>query len=146
MSTNKRKRSVYRNYIADALRTEADYGPVMGRIVLNPNLLRLLHAAIGLSTEVGEFADTIKKAVFYGAPLDKVNIQEESGDIHWYLALIEAYLGNNDFSRTLDINIKKLRARFPNKFEEIDALERDLAAERQVLETGSYPDATPNQP
>jgi NTP pyrophosphatase (non-canonical NTP hydrolase) len=33
-------------------------------------------------------------------------------------------------------NIEKLRARFPDKFTEVDALERDLEVEREILENG----------
>jgi hypothetical protein len=38
----------------------------------------LLHAALGLCTEAGELADPIKKAMFYGKPLDVANIKEDA--------------------------------------------------------------------
>ena len=37
----------------------------------------LMHAALGLSGEAGEFADCIKKHLAYGQPLDKANAAEE---------------------------------------------------------------------
>lgn len=126
-------RSVYRNYISDALRTESPYEPVIGRVVLDPSLLRLLHASLGLSTEVGELVDVVKKAVFYGKPVDKVNLKEECGDLLWYVALVMAYLGETDFTDTMRINIDKLRIRYPHLFTEDNAVSRDLPAERQVL-------------
>jgi NTP pyrophosphatase (non-canonical NTP hydrolase) len=43
---------------------------------------------------------------------------------------------NLDFEKLLDINIAKLKVRFPDKFTEEQALNRDLDSERQVLENG----------
>lgn len=47
-----------------------------------------------------------------------------------------AFCRNNDFDITKiwDTNIAKLQARYPEKFTEEDALNRDLAKERQILE------------
>lgn len=95
--------------------------------------IELLHASLGMTTESGEFADAIKKWILYGKELDYVNLQEEVGDLLWYIALV---------SRQLDIplesifnrNIAKLKARYGDKFTEQAALNRDLAAERKALE------------
>lgn len=96
-------------------------------------LARLLHAAMGLTTESGEFMDALKKHFFYGKPIDETNLVEELGDELWYIALALRTLGSS-FEDAMERNIKKLRVRYPAKFEERRALERDLDAERAALE------------
>ena len=39
----------------------------------------LLHGAMGLCTESGEIMDALKRHIFYGSPLDILNIKEEIG-------------------------------------------------------------------
>lgn len=96
---------------------------------------RLLHAGIGMVTESAEFIDAIKKHVFYGKPLDKVNLKEELGDLLWYIEIAMDALGTTaeELQRT---NIAKLKARYPNKFSLENAENRDLATERAILEKG----------
>lgn len=95
--------------------------------------IELLHAGLGLATEAGEFLQAVGDHVFDGLDLDTVNIGEEIGDSLWYLAKAAKFTGT-----TLELeqvrNIAKLAKRFPNKFENAAALERDLDAERTVLE------------
>ncbi len=113
------------SFIQDALRTES------------PNYFqqdpRVLHAAFGLVTEAGELLDALKKASFYGRELDVTNIKEEAGDILWYLAILFDAVGT-DFETEQARVIAKLKARFPEKFTEQNAFERDLDTEREVLE------------
>ena len=72
--------------------------------------------------------------VLIGAkPLDNVNLLEELGDQTWYIALALRYLESN-FGEIFDGNIAKLRKRFPDKFTEAAAINRDLDGERAVLE------------
>jgi NTP pyrophosphatase (non-canonical NTP hydrolase) len=97
--------------------------------------MNLLHAAMGISTESGELMDAFKRKIFYGKPLDVVNVKEEIGDIMWYVAILLREL-DLDFHELLQLNIDKLRARFPEKFTEHHALNRDLGAERDILEGG----------
>lgn len=96
--------------------------------------MRLLHAALGLQTEAGEFADPIKKYVFYGKPIDHVLLEEELGDLTWYIALACNALGL-DMMAVMEKNVAKLKQRYPEKFTEDKALNRDLDAERKILET-----------
>lgn len=120
-------------YVVDAAkRTEPDYEVVVKRLS-DPKLVRLLHAAMGMATEVAEFIDQLKKHIFYGKPLDTVNLKEELGDNTWYerIAVDELETTLFDIYYT---NIEKLKARFPDKFSEESALDRDLAAEREILE------------
>lgn len=93
---------------------------------LNP---RIFHSIIGIATEATELLEALIKP-----DLDGVNILEEFGDINWYQALgIDALEG--DFDQILETNIKKLKARYPEKFTSDCAINRDLEAERIILET-----------
>ena len=94
---------------------------------------RLLHAGIGMVTEAGEFIDALKKAIFYGSELDRVNLREELGDMTWYLSMAISELGTT-YEEVMDINIAKLKARYPEKFTLDKASNRDLSAEREILE------------
>lgn len=124
-----------KDYIKDATVTDLmDYGPVLERLQ-NLHTVRLLHAAMGLCTEAGEFMDMLKKHILYGKPLDEVNLKEELGDKLWYAALALDEL-KSTFEQVMDTNITKLRARYPNKFTERDALNRNLDKEREILENG----------
>ena len=129
-------------YIADALRTESPVTPeLVERLTGIP---RDIHALMGLVTETGELVDAFKRFIFYGKPVDEVNIKEEIGDLFWYLAILcDAHrLG---FESVMAANIEKLRARYPQKFDEEKALFRDLDEERQVLETGRDPDTADSE-
>lgn len=98
--------------------------------------LDILHAIIGKATESGELLEALFDAAIYGKPLDRINIIEEVGDGFWYDAVLMHALDFN-FGQAQAINIEKLRARFPNKFTEYDAQNRDLNAERKILENGA---------
>lgn len=83
----------------------------------------LLHAALGLCGEAGEFADCIKKHWAYEQPLNRANAIEELGDLMWYLALACSAL-DVGMDEVAAINIDKLRKRYPAKYQD------DLAALR----------------
>lgn len=112
-------------FIKDAIRTESPnfHQP-------NP---RVLHAAIGCVTESGEMLDALKKQMYYGRELDVVNVKEEAADLLWYLAILFDELGT-DFETEQTRVIAKLKARFPEKFTEQKAFDRDLETERKILE------------
>lgn len=107
---------------------------MLHRLTDNPTV-RLIHAGFGMCTEAGEFQDQLKRHLFYGKPLDGVNLAEEIGDMMWYLALAANAL-NVDLIDVATKNIAKLKARYPDKFTEHDAAEenRDREAERKILE------------
>jgi NTP pyrophosphatase (non-canonical NTP hydrolase) len=98
-----------------------------------PELADLIHAMIGCVTESAELAEHVRDVLTGAKPLDAVNLKEEFGDQLWYVALGLRFLQSN-FGETFDTNIAKLRARFPDKFTEAAAMDRDIAAERAVLE------------
>tara|TARA_B100000900_G_scaffold308930_1_gene267632 strand:- start:13 stop:420 length:408 start_codon:yes stop_codon:yes gene_type:complete len=82
---------------------------------------RLLTAGIGLSGEVGEFNEIIKKLMFQNKTLDTVtheHLKRELGDIMWYI--IQACLALNvDLTDVIKGNKDKLSERFPKyRFDE----------------------------
>lgn len=122
-------------YTQLALRTEADAAnmALLGRL---GSAARLNHVTLGLASEVGEFADAAKTHIYYGKALDRVNLMEEAGDILWYLAILCDICGCT-FEQLQEMNINKLSARFPEKFNDVDAMNRDLEKERAILEGGA---------
>jgi NTP pyrophosphatase (non-canonical NTP hydrolase) len=126
-----------------AHRTEARVTGEMRLKLAAPRNIRLLHAAFGLCTEAGEFHDQLKRHTFYSAELDETNLIEELGDLMWYVALAANVLAVS-IEEIQEINIAKLKARFPEKFDEASAITRDLDVERDTLERAPAP--TPNIP
>lgn len=126
-----------KQYIKDATRTESTNFTAMNERLNDDGLKRLLHAGIGLSTEAGEFLDALKKHIFYGKELDKVNLAEEMGDLFWYMAIVADELGF-EFEEVMEKNIAKLKARYGEKFTEEAAEKRDLNREREILDTQSF--------
>lgn len=120
------------NYVSAAIRTEPhDLEPIKERL-MNHDTIRLLHAAMGMATEAGEFLDMVKKHVFYGKSLDFKNGKEELGDQLWYIALGISVLKEN-FDAILTGNIEKLRKRYPEKFDENHAINRNTDNELSHL-------------
>ena len=75
----------------------------------------LLNSALGLCGESGEVADIVKKFRFQGHDLDFEHIAKELGDIAWYLA-VGAHSIGYDLETILQMNVDKLKARYPNGF------------------------------
>lgn len=123
----------YKTYVEDAKRTDCDYEPVVGRVI-RVDTLRLLHAAMGLCTESGELLDNLKKHFFYGKPIDRTNLIEEAGDLLWYVAILADVLGMKTFNEIFQRNIAKLKTRYPEKFTEEKAENRNITEERATLE------------
>lgn len=94
---------------------------------------RILHAALGISTEAGELLDAVKKSLFYGKPLDRTNLIEELGDLEWYMAVLRDELGVTQ-EQVQAVNLAKLQIRYPERFTSEAATVRDLEAEREALE------------
>src|SRR5579863_9650908 len=101
---------------------------------LTPQVIRLLHSAIGIITEGAEMLDQLAEHIFDDKELDLVNLVEELGDNMWYVGV-----GSNALYISLeDIKAKnnaKLKARYPHKFTEDKAIVRDLPQERAILES-----------
>lgn len=101
------------------------------------DLLRILHASIGVITEGGELVEALEKG-FAGEELDFVNIAEENGDVDWYQAILyniakERGLSINEES-VRERNVRKLMKRYPDGYADVNANVRDLESERKILE------------
>lgn len=121
------------DFIKGVLRTEALIDEEVKVRMNDPKTARLLHAAMGMETEVGEFMDELKKVIFYGKVLDVTNLKEELGDKLYYIGLAIDALGTS-FEEVMNMNHAKLKARYGNKFTEDAAKNRDLGTERNILE------------
>lgn len=95
-----------------------------------------IHGIIGLATEAGELLENLKNAL-NGHAIDRANVKEEIGDGKWYMAIL-ADVGQFEWGDDEQVNIAKLRARFPDRFTAHDAINRDLEAERAILEGNVY--------
>lgn len=93
----------------------------------------IIHAIIGIFTEAGEMLEALIEAIDLDKSLDAVNAKEETGDLFWYVAILARECGFT-FDAAQRVNIQKLRARFPDRFTEYDANNRNLAVERDILE------------
>jgi NTP pyrophosphatase (non-canonical NTP hydrolase) len=121
------------NYVENCLRTNSIVTEeFMGRLS-DPKNIQLLHACLGMTTEVGEFTDMLKKHLFYGKAFDFPNAIEELGDTAWYVAIAIDAL-RTTLNEVMTINIEKLRKRYPEKFTEDLAINRDADKEREFLE------------
>ena len=76
----------------------------------------LINAVLGLCGESGEVADIVKKAMFQGHELDVKHVAKELGDVAWYLAVGARAIGY-DLETIMQMNVEKLRARYPDGFD-----------------------------
>lgn len=76
---------------------------------------RFLIGALGTAGEAGEIVETIKKSIFHGHELDTKKLAREIGDVLWYLAILATAIGFN-LSDVAQLNVDKLRARYPEGF------------------------------
>jgi NTP pyrophosphatase (non-canonical NTP hydrolase) len=129
--------------VIDVMLREIEYdSQAHSNLVLTKNrlndheVIRLLHAILGIAGEVGELAQPLMDYLVSGVPIDQTNIAEEVGDSLWYHALIAKYQGLDELSPYLMINKDKLTKRYGTKWSKQGATERDLKAEREILERG----------
>ena len=104
-------------YQALALRTES-------RITTDPvPYIRVLEGLMGLNGEAGEAIDLMKKVLFQGHEFDREHMAKELGDIAWYLAVSADAIGY-DLESILQMNVDKLRTRYPDGFSTEQSLHR----------------------
>lgn len=99
-----------RNYQFLANRTAKDLGFRDG----------LIHAALGVTGESGEFADAVKRVAIYEGVPDRANMIEELGDLLWYIAYACEVLGEPLEIVARD-NIEKLKKRYPEAYSDFNA-------------------------
>ena len=119
----------FKEYIPKALRTEVYDGKIKERLTSEKGI-RLIHACMGMQTESAEFTDAMKKHFFYGKTIDIINLEEELGDLLWYMAIAIDACGF-DAIEIMKKNITKLQVRYPEKFTEEKALNRDTKKEME---------------
>lgn len=93
----------------------------------------IFHMLMGMTTEVGELTDAFKKNLAYEKPIDWVNVEEELGDLMFYIASF-CKIADIDLEAVIEKNVKKLEHRYPEKFSNDKANNRDLDGERKILE------------
>lgn len=82
----------------------------------------LFHAVFGLTSESGEVAGILQKA--YQGHLDSVeHLMKEAGDCLWMIAELCTAIGVS-LEDVMQLNIDKLRARYPDGFSEEKSLHR----------------------
>lgn len=96
-------------YQKEALRTDS------GMVILTDEG-RLTNGLMGLNGEAGEAIDILKKHLFQGHELDREHLAKELGDVAWYLAVTADALGYT-LEEILEMNVEKLRARYPDGFD-----------------------------
>lgn len=101
---------------------------------LKNNQLDNIHMLFGMTTEIGELVDVFKKELAYEKEIDWVNVQEEIGDIMFYIASF-CRMNHLDLETIIDKNVRKLSSRYSNKFDSDRAINRDLNKERNILES-----------
>jgi NTP pyrophosphatase (non-canonical NTP hydrolase) len=80
-------------------------------------------ALIGLTGEIGEMADPVKKHLWHGHDLDMDNLRKEVGDVMWYLATLCNAL-DISLEQAVAGNIEKLQKRYPDGFSSVRSLQR----------------------
>ena len=84
---------------------------------------RLIVSALGLAGEAGEFANIVKKITAHGHPFDQAALEDELGDVLWYLAEAVTAAGL-DLNEIGTQNVEKLIQRYPGGFSQEDSINR----------------------
>jgi hypothetical protein len=95
----------------------------------------LLHSVLGIIGEGAELAEAVLNYIENGGELDKVNINEELGDLDWYKVYGLKVIGFTN-QQCMEVNLNKLEGiRYKNGYSNEAANNRDLETEREVLES-----------
>lgn len=84
----------------------------------------ILNACLGLSGEVGELNDMIKKSIFHGHEMDYEGLKKELGDCMWYIVMMCDSFGWK-LEDIMRMNIEKLKKRYPGGFSEECSVNRE---------------------
>lgn len=76
----------------------------------------IINGLFGLSGEVGELTDMVKKWIFHEKELDEDHAKKELGDVMWYIAMICESFGWS-LDEIMQMNIDKLKKRYPDGFD-----------------------------
>lgn len=84
---------------------------------------RLANGLMGMNGEAGEAIDILKKHWYQGHELDVDHLAKELGDVLWYVSLSSDAIGYS-LEEIMEMNLKKLAARYPNGFESDKSINR----------------------
>lgn len=76
------------------------------------------NAASGIASEAGEINEIYKKIYFHGHPFNEAtmeHLKKEQGDLLWY-CMLNCFANGWDPREILQMNIDKLKARYPEGF------------------------------
>ena len=121
-TTMRNNLEVFANQIA--MVTELTKSGVTLQDEANPLKMHLNHMVLGLSGEVGELADAIKKYTIYNKELDTANVKEELGDLIFYMLGVSNSLGICLFE-CMELNQEKLKKkRYAKGYSDQAAIDR----------------------
>lgn len=88
---------------------------------------KIENGILGMCGETGECVDLLKKYLYQGHDIDIENLAKEAGDCLWYIAELACGLSMT-LEEIAQINIDKLRARYPDGFDPERSLHREVEA------------------
>lgn len=80
------------------------------------------HALFGMASEIGEIQGLYQKR-YQGHPMDYMHLKKEVGDLLWFIAEYCTVM-EWDLLDVMDLNINKLRERYPDGFDAEKSLNR----------------------
>ena len=80
---------------------------------LSDEQVMIVWCATGLSGEVGEVMEHIKKGIFHQHGINVEHMRKEIGDVLWYIAGLCSTL-DIDLAEVMQENIDKLQRRYPH--------------------------------
>jgi NTP pyrophosphatase (non-canonical NTP hydrolase) len=89
-----------------------------------PAIDKLTNGALGLGGEAGEVVEVVKKHRYHAHPLDRDELAKELGDVLWYVAELCA-AADLSMGEVATRNIDKLRARYPEGFDDARSRNRE---------------------
>lgn len=111
---------IVEDYEEAAMRTAKQYPE---GFTFSETEMNLIHAALGIAGEAGEFCTAIKEALIYLKKPDRENMKEELGDLMWYINLAARSIEYQMIS-IMKANIEKLAKRYPEKYTDEAAIAR----------------------
>ncbi len=79
--------------------------------------------SLAIAGEAGELANLTKKTFLHGHPYDRNKVEEELGDVLWYVAVYAHDIGLS-LDEVAQANIEKLERRYPDGFSTEASLHR----------------------
>lgn len=87
--------------------------------------------AMGLAGESGEVVDLLKKMLFHGKNVAPADLEEELGDVLWYIATL-CHISGLSLEAVAYKNVQKLKARYPDGFSEERSNNRPSVVQRDL--------------